>query len=291
MALAGSVPAQAFGPPADPEPSPPAASDAAEPSAAPTEQPSVQPGDGAAETTSDQPSADPGIDAGANPTPEGAGAAPTAQPESGPQLESGPEPPGDGGPDDGAGDGKDDDTSTLEGITIPRVDGAYFGATFAFDLSFTSVLDLETPDPFLTGLGLVQVGQSVLPWLYLGVTAGGGGGSTANGQLTYHGGFVVSGGLYPVPKYPFSVRLGLGFGAGAVTDPDETARFGFGGAIFQGAVRYEFFPLAKTLRPRRGGGWAIGPELGWLGYTPAAAGQPFTNNVYLGISTGFYFGT
>ena len=53
----------------------------------------------------------------------------------------------------------------------------------------------------------------------------------------------------------------------------------------------EFFPLAAKRRPDRGGGWAIGPELGWLGATPAAKGQPFVHTVLLGLSTSIYFGS
>ena len=74
-------------------------------------------------------------------------------------------------------------------------------------------------------------------------------------------------------------------------DANETKRFGFGGALFKASLRYEFFPLAPRKRPDRGGGWAIGPELGWLGATPAGPGQPFVNTILLGVSTSFYFGS
>mgnify|MGYP002140834198 CR=1 FL=1 len=35
----------------------------------------------------------------------------------------------------------------------------------------------------------------------------------------------------------------------------------------------------------------LGPELGWLGFTPAAAGRPMSNTIYIGLFMGFYFGS
>ncbi|MCA9661146.1 MAG: hypothetical protein KC486_22585, partial [Myxococcales bacterium] len=83
----------------------------------------------------------------------------------------------------------------------------------------------------------------------------------------------------------------FGVGGGAVREDGVEGRSGFGGAAFKAAARYEFFPLAKRLRPRRGGGFGLGPELGWIGFTPAAAGRPMSNTLYLGLATTYYFGS
>ncbi len=173
----------------------------------------------------------------------------------------------------------------------PRIDGAFVGGTLGVGMTFTRVNDLSTPSPMIGPVGLVSAGDAVFPWLTIGVSFYGGGGF-AGDQRVGHGGLLLDVGLLPAPKRaPFSFRLGAGFGAGAVRDANETPRFGFGGALFRGGVRYEFFPTAAKRRPNRGGGWSIGPELTWLGETPAAAGRPMANTILLGLWTGFYFGS
>jgi hypothetical protein len=124
----------------------------------------------------------------------------------------------------------------------------------------------------------------------IGVAAGGQTGFAGN-QKMFMGGLLVEFGFVPAKRYPLSIRTGFGFGGGAVREAGISKRFGFGGALFKGSLRYEFFPLAGKRRPDRGGGWAIGPELGWLGATPAGKNQPFVNTVLLGISTSFYWGS
>ena len=57
-----------------------------------------------------------------------------------------------------------------------------------------------------------------------------------------------------------------------------------------GAFYYEFFPQAERKRPKRPGGWVVGPELGWRGFTPAAKGRPMSNTLLLGIWFGYYWG-
>jgi hypothetical protein len=94
-----------------------------------------------------------------------------------------------------------------------------------------------------------------------------------------------------VPKRPLSLHVGFGIGGGAIREDGVEGRKGYGGAAFKAAVRYEFFPLAKSFRPKRGGGFGLGPEVGWLGFTPAAAGRPMSNTVYLGLTTTYYFGS
>jgi hypothetical protein len=173
----------------------------------------------------------------------------------------------------------------------PRIDGAFVGGTLGVGMTFTRVNDLSTPSPMIGPVGIVSAGDAVFPWLTIGISFFGGGGFTGD-QRVSHGGLLLDVGLLPAPKRaPFSFRLGAGFGAGAVRDANETARFGFGGALFRGGVRYEFFPTAAKRRPNRGGGWSIGPELTWLGETPAAAGRPMANTILLGLWTGFYFGS
>ena len=108
---------------------------------------------------------------------------------------------------------------------------------------------------------------------------------------TKEGAFLVDFGFYPTKKAPLSLRAGFGAGGGAVREAGREKRSGFGGAVFTAAVRYEFFPFAAKKRKNRGGGFSLGPELGWIGFLPAAKGRPMSNTVYLGLFVGFYFGS
>lgn len=196
----------------------------------------------------------------------------------------------DAGEDADEPDTDDGDPDDAEVITPPRFDGPYVGLLAVGTLNFASVIDLDTPAPFGGGGGFVQAGDAVFPWMSIGIAVGGQYGASSN-QRIWEGALLVEFGFAPMKRYPLSIRAGFGFGGGAVTEAGVTQRFGFGGALFKGSLRYEFFPLAARLRPDRGGGWAIGPELGWLGATPAGKGQPFVNTVILGLSTSFYFGS
>lgn len=112
-------------------------------------------------------------------------------------------------------------------------------------------------------------------------------------QRLLQGAFLVDFGFYPAAKkhIPLSLRAGFGAGGGAVRERGRQDRSGFGGAVFTAAARYEFFPGAAKRRPRRGGGFSLGPELGWIGFMPAAKGRPMSHTVYLGLFVGFYFGS
>ncbi len=210
-----------------------------------------------------------------------------AEPESADELEA------DGNPDDELEEVDVDDGSAptdAEPIRPPRVDGPYFGVLAMGTLSFAHVIDLDTPSPLGGGGGFIQAGDAVFPWMSIGIALGGHTG-VAGSQMLAQGSLLVEFGFIPVQRYPLSIRAGFGFGGGRVIDRAEGVRPGFGGALFKGSIRYEFFPLAAKRRPDRGGGWAIGPELGWLGATPAGKGQPFVNTILLGVSTSFYFGS
>jgi hypothetical protein len=172
----------------------------------------------------------------------------------------------------------------------PRVDGAYIGGIAWGAGVFTRVDGLDTPTPFFGPGGALRAGDVVFPWMTVGV-AFTGTGAYASAASVGFGGLLVELGFLPVPRVPLSIRAGFGFGAGAVLPSDRARRYGFGGALFEGALRYEWFPLAARRRPHTGGGWAIGPELGWLGHTPAGPGRPMANTIVLGLWTGFYFGS
>jgi len=180
----------------------------------------------------------------------------------------------------------------------PRLDGAYLGGSLHGIATWARVNGLETEDsPFAGFGGQARVGQIVLPWLGLGLSIGGALGyrseSTAMGtrQRLGMGQLMVDGTFLPVPKINLSLRTSFGFGGGAVRQAGKSGRAGFGGAVFGAALRYEWFPLAQRFRPTRGGGLGIGPEVGWIGATPAAKGRPMANVVYVGIATTFYFGS
>jgi hypothetical protein len=173
----------------------------------------------------------------------------------------------------------------------PRISGTYLGMTIWPGLSWAHSPNL-TVDHSMTlsgGGGALRLGQAVFPWMTIGVDASGG---FYFGQHTFFmkGGLLIELGFYPMPRYPFSFRGGFGFGAGLITDDRTDDRGGVGGPRFMGSVRYEFFPRAERTRPRRAGGWVLGPELGWRGFTPAAKGRPMSNTLLLGIWFGHYWG-
>lgn len=175
----------------------------------------------------------------------------------------------------------------------PRVDGPYIGGTIAAGGSFVRVNNFETPDPMSGTTAGLRFGQAIYPWMTIGLAITG---SFAKrfaepSQRLLQGAVLVDFGFLPVPRIPLSLHVGFGAGGGAVREAGRPARSGFGGAVFTGAVRYEIFPLAARKRPRRGGGFSLGPELGWLGFTPAAKGRPMSNTVYIGLFLGFYFGS
>ena len=175
----------------------------------------------------------------------------------------------------------------------PRVDGPYIGAMFGGGGSFARVNNFETPDPMPGGSMALRFGQAIYPWMTIGLAISG---TLARrfaepSQRLLQGAVLVDLGFLPMPRIPLSLHVGFGAGGGAVREAGRSARSGFGGAVFTGAVRYEIFPLAARKRPRRGGGFSLGPELGWLGFTPAAKGRPMSNTIYVGLFMGFYFGS
>ncbi|PRP95181.1 hypothetical protein ENSA7_74950 [Enhygromyxa salina] len=173
----------------------------------------------------------------------------------------------------------------------PRISGTYFGMTIwpALSWAYSPNLVVEHSMALPGGGGSLRLGQAVFPWMTIGLDASGG---FYFGQHTFFmkGGLLVELGFYPMPRYPFSFRGGFGFGAGLITDDRTDDRGGVGGPLFMGSVRYEFFPNAERTRPRRPGGWVVGPELGWRGFTPAAKGRPMSNTLLLGIWFGYYWG-
>lgn len=178
----------------------------------------------------------------------------------------------------------------------PRIDGTYLGGTILAGVGLIRVNGFETPGAFASFGGSFTVGQMVFPWLGLGLHAGGGGGvhsKDAVRQKLGQGHLGVQFKFVPLPKrrVPLSLLASFGFGGGAVTQEGIAKRSGYGGAQFGAAVRYELFPWAARRRPYRGGGFGLGPELGWVGFTPAAAGRPLSNVFYLALSATFYFGS
>lgn len=176
----------------------------------------------------------------------------------------------------------------------PRIDGPWVGAVGYGTTAFVRVNDLDTSGAFGGVGGAVRGGQMVLPWFGLGLQLGGAvavRSATEARQRTWMGTLLVDLQFVPVPRIPLSLRTSFGFGGGAVRQAGVPAREGFGGAMFSGAIRYELFPGAMRYRPDRGGGFGLGPELGWVGATPAAPGRPMASFVYLGLSGNFYFGS
>lgn len=189
-----------------------------------------------------------------------------------------------------------DESDEADGTRPParrpaRVSGTYLGMAIwpGVSWAFSPNLEVDQSGALGGGGGALRLGQAVLPWLTLGVD-GDGGFYFAPDRFFMNGGFMVEAGFYPAPRYPLSIRAGFGFGVGLLLDDRTEVRGGVGGPKFMGSVRYEFFPGADRRRPKRPGGWVLGPELGWRGFTPAAAGRPMSNTVFLGVWFGHYWG-
>ncbi len=177
----------------------------------------------------------------------------------------------------------------------PRIDGPYLGGTVFGGIALARVNDFPTDGAFTAFGATLSVGQMVFPWLGLGLHGGGGGAvSSQDGarQSMGQGYLGIEFKFVPLPKrLPLSLRAAFGFGGGAVRQAGITARSGYGGAQFGAGVRYEWFPWANKRRPAKGGGFGLGPELGWIGFTPAAPDRPMSNTIYLALATTFYFGS
>ncbi len=182
----------------------------------------------------------------------------------------------------------------------PRISGTFLGMAIwpAISWARSPNMEVDQSAPLGGGGGALRLGQAVLPWLTIGVDAGGAFLWNRN-AFFMKGGLIIDFGFYPVPKYPFSIHAGFGFGAGLILDDRTDVRGGVGGPRFTGALRYEFFPGAARRRPRKPGGWALGPELAWRGFTPSggwggtASGErerPMANTIVLGLWFGYYWG-
>jgi len=186
-------------------------------------------------------------------------------------------------------------TADAEQVRPPRIDGTYLGFTVFGGLAFARVNTFDTDGPFAAFGGTAGVGQMVFPWLGLGLHGGGGGGvrSEQGARQTMGQGYLgIEFKFVPLPKrLPLSLMAAFGFGGGAIRQEGIASRAGYGGAQFGAAVRYELFPFAKRFRPYRGGGFGLGPQLGWLGFTPAAADRPMSHTLYLALAATFYFGS
>ena len=195
--------------------------------------------------------------------------------------------------DDDAAD--DDAPAPVDAGKPPRIDGPYVGGIVGFGVALVRVNDLAISGPFTAFGGSFRFGEYVLPWLGLGLSLGGGGGVRSEDgarQQLGQGQLGVDFNFVPAPnRLNLQLRASFGFGGGAVREADVPGRAGFGGAVFGAAARYEWFPFAAKRRPYRGGGFALGPELGWIGFTPAASGRPMSNTIYLALATTFYFGS
>ncbi len=198
--------------------------------------------------------------------------------------------------DDDATDDADTDPPAPDAPRPPRIDGVYVGGTLFGGLGLVRVNDFATDGPFAALGGTAGVGQMVFPWLGLGLHGGGGAAvrseqgarqKLGQGYLGVQFKFVP----LPVRRVPLTLLASFGFGGGAVRQAGIAKRSGYGGAQFGAAVRYELFPWAAKRKPFRAGGLALGPELGWIGFTPAATGRPMSNVFYLAIATTYYFGS
>lgn len=177
-------------------------------------------------------------------------------------------------------------------VSPPRIDGFYLGGAFHTGTGFVRVENFET-DAFFGGGGNVNVGAAVLPWMTIGFEGRGAHYFNGLGQTLFQGGMIAEAGFYPIARRPLSIRTGVGFGLAFARDESqipEKRRGGLGFPQFLGSLRYEFFPGAARRRPYRGGGFTLGPEIGWRGWTPSKRGRPMANTVFIGLWIGWYRG-
>lgn len=179
--------------------------------------------------------------------------------------------------------------------TPPRLSGAYLGLSTFGAVTLARVNRFGTDRPFAGGGGMLRFGQFVLPWFGIGLSVGGSTGVASDDgarQSLGQGALMVDLQFVPAPKRARGLNLytGFGFGGGAVTEEGVDGRSGYGGAVFTAGARYMFFPGVERYRATKAGGFGIGPELGWLGFTPSAAGRPMSNAIFAGLSMAFYFG-
>ncbi len=203
--------------------------------------------------------------------------------------------PSEAGADANAANTDDGNGEAVAAQKPPRLSGPYLGLSLMGAVTGARVNRFGTDTPFAGGGGFLRFGQFVLPWLGLGLSVGGTGGVASDQgarQSLGQGGLLVDFEFVPAPKRVdgLSLRTSFGFGGGAITEEGLEGRSGYGGALFGAGLRYAFFPGVKRYRPTKAGGFGIGPELGWLGFTPAAAGRPMSNTFYAGLSMAFYFG-
>ena len=225
-------------------------------------------------------------------SPEPSAKTPTAEPPA-PELDA-EQPRGELEPvesEDGALESEPEAEDSAAPQKPPRISGTYLGMTIwpALSWAFSPNLEIDQSAVLPGGGGALRLGQAVFPWMTIGVDASGGFYFNENTFFT-KGGLLIERGFYPVPRYPFSIRGGFGFGAGLIIDDRFDEFGGVGGPRFMGSIRYEFFPQAERKRPKRPGGWVVGPELGWRGFTPANQGRPMSNTLLLGVWFGYYWG-
>ena len=193
----------------------------------------------------------------------------------------------------------------------PRVAGAYVGGMLALSLTVPRLDSVDSGPSTVATAGSaestpiggftmsVDAGTVVLPWMSIGFSLLGGGGSrdVGRGRRLSHGGLLADIAFFPKPTLPLSLRAGFGAGFGSVREAEKNPETGaapksasFGGAMFRLGARYAFFPNAKKRRPRRAGGWALAPEIAWLAHPPSERGGAMANTIILGLWSGFFFG-
>lgn len=207
-------------------------------------------------------------------------------------LGSGPEPEAPAISPTEAGGAEATATAKSEYSAPPRIDGFYLGGAIHTAATVARVENYDT-DPFWGGGGNVNVGAAVLPWMTIGFEGRGANYFNSRGQRMFQGGLIAEAGFYPLRRHPFSIHAGLGFGLGYVEDDsviEEEVRSGLGFPQFMGLARYEFFPGARKRRPYRAGGFAIGPEIGWRGFTPSKRGRPMSNSFFVSVWFAYYWG-
>lgn len=176
----------------------------------------------------------------------------------------------------------------------PRLDGPYVGGMLLTGLTVPRVNGLDAGAMASFG-GSLRFGEVVLPWLGLGLSLGGAAGVRSGDarQTLGQGQMLVDTTFIPLAKrrVPLSLRAAFGFGGGAILQAGREGRAGFGGAVFSAAAGYTLFPWVQKRRAFRGGGFGLGPELGWIGFTPTGPGNPMSHTIYVALTTTFYFGS
>ena len=179
-------------------------------------------------------------------------------------------------------DAANDDDEAVAAQKPPRLSGPYLGLSLMGTVTGARVNRFGTDTPFAGGGGFLRFGQFVLPWFGLGLSVGGTGASprTRAPAMSLSARAVCSSTSSSSP-HPSASRASASAPASASVaerSPKKASRAAAATAVpLRRRHPLRLLPRRQRYRATKAGGFGIGPELGWLGFTPAAGRRPMSN--------------